>query len=73
MAVGFGSVHPDPASKGKLIHIAKLLARGSLLRTSSFEKTAIIPFHHSNGNAMRFPVPRADAKKRRRKWLAWSG
>ena len=42
MAVGFGAVHPDSASEGGLIYIAKLLAPRRLLRTTSFEKPAII-------------------------------
>ncbi len=46
MAVGFGAVHPNSASKDGLIHIAKLLALSRLLRTASFEKPAIISFDH---------------------------
>lgn len=46
MAVSFGAVHPDPASKGGLIYTAKLLASGRLLGTAGFEKPPVIPIHH---------------------------
>lgn len=46
MAIGFGAVHPNSASKGGLIYIAKLLAPGRHLITTGFEKPAIIPIHH---------------------------
>jgi hypothetical protein len=43
MAVGFDAVHTDPASKGGLIYIAKLLAPRRLLRKASFEKPVKFP------------------------------
>ncbi|RYY09772.1 MAG: nuclear transport factor 2 family protein [Alphaproteobacteria bacterium] len=48
MAIGFGVVHPNSASEGRLIYLAKLLAPCRLLRTAGFEKPAIIPIHHPN-------------------------
>lgn len=44
MAVGFGAVHPDAASKGGLICTAKLIVPGGFLKMMSFEKPVIFPF-----------------------------